>query len=120
VDLVLQLDAPQDPKQFLHRCGRSGRAGRKGRAILLLIRGREEDYVPFLKVRKTPIRLIAPAEIPPPSPGSIEEGLSKMRKIIKSDRAVYEKSMQSFVSWVRSYKAHIASSIFRIEDLDWT
>ena len=120
VDLVVQIDPPQDPKQFLHRCGRSGRAGRRGRAVVLLTPGREEDYVPFLKVRKTPIRQITTDEIQPPSIETVQRGLAKMRKIITTDRAVYEKGMRAFVSWVRSYRAHIAASIFRIEDVDWS
>ncbi|KAK6343299.1 ATP-dependent rRNA helicase spb4 [Orbilia blumenaviensis] len=120
VDLVIQLDAPQDPKQFMHRCGRSGRAGRRGKAVLLLTKGREEDYVGFMKVRKTPMRLIPDTEIPVPEEKTVKEGLEKLRKVVRGDRAVYEKGMQGFVSWVRSYKAHVTSSIFRIEDMDWS
>ncbi|KAK6512767.1 ATP-dependent rRNA helicase spb4 [Arthrobotrys conoides] len=120
VDLVVQLDAPQDPKQFMHRCGRSGRAGRRGKAVLLLTKGREEDYAGFMKVRKTPMRLIPDKEIPAPGEKDVKEGLERLRKVVRSDRAVYEKGMQGFVSWVRSYKAHITSSIFRIEDVDWS
>ena len=45
VDLVVQFDPPQDPKVFSHRCGRTARAGREGKAVTLLVRGREEDYV---------------------------------------------------------------------------
>jgi len=122
VDLVIQLDPPQDPKQFLHRCGRSGRAGRKGRAVLLLTSGKEEDYIPFLQVRKTPIRLLSNTtdNIKEPSPEFLNRGFTKMRKTIVGDRAIYEKSLRAFVSWVRSYKSHVAdASIFRIEDLDW-
>ncbi|KAF3904858.1 hypothetical protein ABW20_dc0106207 [Dactylellina cionopaga] len=120
VDLVLQLDAPQDPKQFMHRCGRSGRAGRRGRAVLLLTKGREEDYVPFMMVRKTPLRLIPDSEISPPLEKDTKEGLENLRKLVKADRAIYEKGLQAFVGWVRSYKAHVTTSIFRIEDLDWS
>ncbi|KAK6507450.1 ATP-dependent rRNA helicase spb4 [Arthrobotrys musiformis] len=120
VDLVIQLDAPQDPKQFMHRCGRSGRAGRRGKAVLLLTKGREEDYVGFMKVRKTPMRLIPDSEIRAPDEKEVKDGLEKLRKVVRGDRAVYEKGMQGFVSWVRSYKAHITSSIFRIEDVDWS
>lgn len=45
VDVVVQYDPPSDPKVFSHRCGRTARAGRQGRAIVMLNRGREENYV---------------------------------------------------------------------------
>ena len=48
VDCVIQVDPPQDPKVFSHRCGRTARAGRHGRAIVLLIEGREEEYIGLL------------------------------------------------------------------------
>lgn len=45
IDVVVQYDAPTDPKTFSHRAGRTARAGRRGKAVLLLGKGREEDYV---------------------------------------------------------------------------
>ncbi|KAF9295033.1 ATP-dependent rRNA helicase spb4 [Linnemannia elongata] len=57
VDFVVQVDPPQDPKAFTHRCGRAGRAGREGKAVVFLVKGKEETYVDFLKVRKVPIQL---------------------------------------------------------------
>lgn len=48
VGFIIQMDPPQDPKVFSHRCGRTARAGKKGKAILLLVKGREEVYVGML------------------------------------------------------------------------
>ena len=56
VDVVIQFDPPQDPKQYNHRAGRTARAGRPGKAIAILCRGREEDYVEFLKRRGVPLK----------------------------------------------------------------
>jgi hypothetical protein len=44
VDVVLQFDAPADPKAFSHRCGRTARAGKYGRATVLLT-DNETDYI---------------------------------------------------------------------------
>ncbi|MTE23968.1 DEAD/DEAH box helicase [Microbacterium sp. ZXX196] len=40
VDLVVQADAPDEYKTYLHRSGRTGRAGREGRVVTLIPRNR--------------------------------------------------------------------------------
>ena len=118
VDLVIQLDPPSDPKVFLHRCGRAGRAGRKGLSVIFLQHGREEEYISFLEVRKTPIK---PLKLPGLSVSSteVDNTLGKLRKSVLTDRAFHDKAQRGFVSWVKSYSKHQASSIFRVADLDW-
>jgi ATP-dependent RNA helicase DDX55/SPB4 len=118
VDLVFQLDPPSDPKTFIHRCGRAGRAGRRGLAVTFLTPGPEQDYVEFLQVRQTPISpLISPAITI--TNEEAEAVTSKIRKQVRDDRALFDKAQRGFVSWVRAYSKHTASSIFRIPDLDW-
>ncbi len=119
VDLVVQIDPPSDPKVFLHRCGRAGRAGRKGLSLIFLQPGREEDYIPFLEIRKTPITLLKRPSIDI-SDEDMKEVTSRMRKEVLADRALHDKGQRAFVSWVQAYSKHQASSIFRIADLDWT
>lgn len=119
VDLVVQIDPPSDPKVFLHRSGRSGRAGRKGMSVIFLQPGREEDYIPFLEVRKTPITLLQRPVIKI-TDNDAQLATSKLRAEVLKDRALYDKGQRAFVSWVKSYSKHQASSIFRVADLDWT
>ncbi|KKK25892.1 ATP-dependent rRNA helicase spb4, partial [Aspergillus ochraceoroseus] len=117
VDLVVQIDPPSDPKTFIHRCGRAGRAGRRGLSIVVLHPGREEDYVAFLEVRKTPV-----APYPQPihfSDSDASAATEIVRKAVRADRALHDRGQKAFVSWLRSYSKHQASSIFRVADLDW-
>ncbi|KAH0557147.1 ATP-dependent rRNA helicase spb4 [Trichoglossum hirsutum] len=118
VDLVVQLDPPADPKVFLHRCGRAGRAGRKGLSVIFLQPGREEGYIPFLEVRKTPV---TPLKTPTVlvSGADAEAATTTMRSLVLADRALHDKGQRAFVSWVKSYSKHQASSIFRVADLRW-
>lgn len=119
VDLVVQVDAPSDPKVFIHRSGRAGRAGRKGLAVVMLHPGPEEDYVRFLEIRKTPISPLVKPQLSV-SQEDAEEATEKIRNLVRADRALYDKAQRAFVSWVRSYGAHQANSIFRTSSLDWT
>ncbi|KAI0541439.1 DEAD/DEAH box helicase [Xylaria digitata] len=117
VDFVLQIDPPTDPKTFLHRCGRAGRAGRRGLSIVLL-QPNESDYIPFLDVRKTPITPFTQFDTTILDTEA-DQMATQIRDIVKKDRALYDKAQKAFVSWVRSYSKHTASSIFRTGDLDW-
>ncbi|PYH97361.1 putative DEAD/DEAH box helicase [Aspergillus ellipticus CBS 707.79] len=117
VDVVVQIDPPSDPKTFIHRCGRAGRAGRKGLSVVLLHPGREEDYVNFLEVRKTPV---APyPRIVDFSDADAIAATAAARKAVLADRTLHDRGQKAFVSWFRSYSKHQASSIFRVADLDW-
>ncbi|KAH0536291.1 ATP-dependent rRNA helicase spb4 [Glutinoglossum americanum] len=118
VDLVVQLDPPTDPKAFLHRCGRAGRAGRKGLSVIFLQPGREEGYILFLEVRKTPVAPLGLSSILV-SDADADTATATMRSLVLADRALHDKGQRAFVSWVRSYSKHQASSIFRIADLHW-
>ncbi|GAA1757992.1 DEAD/DEAH box helicase [Agromyces humatus] len=41
IDLVIQADAPDEYKTYLHRSGRTGRAGKQGRVVTLIPRNRQ-------------------------------------------------------------------------------
>ena len=99
-------------------CRRAGRAGRKGLSVVLLQPGREEDYISFLEVRKTPITPLATPNFDIADEDA-RAATTAIRKTVLSDRAFNDKAKRGFVSWVRSYSKHQASSIFRIGDLDW-
>ncbi|KAI5300648.1 ATP-dependent rRNA helicase spb4, partial [Ascosphaera pollenicola] len=124
VDLVIQIDPPTDPKAFMHRCGRAGRAGRRGLSIVLLNPGREEEYVGYMSVRKTPITPYVPSPLSDLDRVEVSEeeaarATETMRRVVRGDRAINDKAQRAFVSWVRAYTKHSASSIFRIAEQDW-
>ena len=80
--------------------------------------GREEDYIPFLEIRKTPITPLATPNINITNEDA-RAATRAIRRMVLSDRAFNDKAKRGFVSWVRSYSKHQASSIFRVADLDW-
>ncbi|GAA4047909.1 DEAD/DEAH box helicase [Agromyces indicus] len=48
IDLVIQADAPDEYKTYLHRSGRTGRAGREGRVVTLVPRNRQRRLADLL------------------------------------------------------------------------
>ncbi|KJE93709.1 hypothetical protein CAOG_009772 [Capsaspora owczarzaki ATCC 30864] len=138
VDWVLQYDPPQDPDAFVHRCGRTARLGKRGSA-LIFIRPKEDTYVSFLAVRKSPVeefdgRLDVNGSIEETdgnqnilrfesfalkdraTQGSLDL-MAAIRALAVKDRDVFEKGQVAFVSFVRSYKEHKCSLVFRLKEL---
>ena len=54
VDWIVQYDPPDEPKEYIHRVGRTARAGGKGRALLIL-QPEELTFLKYLKQAKVPI-----------------------------------------------------------------
>ncbi|WP_295853062.1 DEAD/DEAH box helicase [uncultured Microbacterium sp.] len=48
IDLVIQADAPDEYKTYLHRSGRTGRAGRAGTVVTLITRQRRRRMIELL------------------------------------------------------------------------
>ncbi|KAF5099328.1 hypothetical protein DV451_002984 [Geotrichum candidum] len=117
VDLVIQLDPPADPNVFLHRSGRAGRAGRIGRCIVYLAPGLEEGYVEFMSVRKANLsEFDIPYDQLKPKLQTYPE---IMRKWILQDRSRHDLAIRAYLSYVRFYAKHTATSIFRVAALDF-
>ncbi len=141
VDWVVQVDAPQDPSQFVHRVGRCARAGRTGSSLLLLT-DKEEAYVDLLSNRQVRLQELPSTE---PCCNEIEEQgqqeeetndhvnefvenfdlderqddfkipdiLPRIRGLVMKDRDMLEKGTKAFTSYIRAYKEHVCGFIFR-------
>ena len=101
IDLVVQLDPPTQPKDFIHRCGRSGRAGKRGMAIVFLNEGSEEDYVKYIGIQGT--KLDAYPTAPEVSDAESENAIAGIRQLLMQKRELHDRCQKAFVSWVQSY-----------------
>lgn len=122
IDWVVQLDAPQEPSQFIHRVGRSARAGRKG-ASLVFLTEKEEAYVDLLSNRQVELLQLPETESCCRSVQTEEDETSE-NEVVKSilppikacvlkDRDLLEKGTKAFTSYIRAYKEHVCAFIFR-------
>ncbi|CCH59885.1 hypothetical protein TBLA_0C00690 [Henningerozyma blattae CBS 6284] len=114
VDLVIQVDPPTDSDVFLHRCGRTGRANRIGKAIVFLSEGREEDFVPFMKVKNVELQRtdLKISNLP-------NNFYDIFKTWVLEDRARLDLGIKVYVSFIRNYSKHSAGSIFRLQSFDY-
>lgn len=54
VDWIVQFDPPDDPRDYIHRVGRTARAGKVGKSLLFLLES-ELGFLRFLKEAKVPL-----------------------------------------------------------------
>lgn len=112
VNWVLQYDPPSNASAFVHRCGRTARIGHGGSALVFLL-PMEESYVNFLAInQKCPLQEMKLQR-------NTADLLPKLKSMALADRAVFEKGMKAFVSYVQAYAKHECNLIFRLKDLDF-
>lgn len=117
IDLVVQLDPPRQPKDFIHRCGRSGRAGKRGLAVTFLSEGSEEDYVKYLDLQGTRLEAYTPA--PAVSEAEAVQATQTVRGVLLRKRELHDRSQRAFVSWVQAYTKTLPADIFDIRRVAW-
>ena len=111
VDWIIQYDAPQDPKVFVHRIGRTARMGALGNTLLMLAPA-EMTYVEFLHLRHIDLDRVEPAT------DGVEDVTPIAKQLARADRDVFAPSQDALVTYMRGYKEHLCSYIFRVEKLD--
>lgn len=120
VDWIIQMAAPKDPSFFVHRIGRTARAGRKGGALLFLSE-EEQSYSDLLVGRGVPMTEVKyiGGEGKELSASDIVKRVPKeIQRLCTLDRELLETSTTAFISFLRAYKEHLCSYIFRIDQLD--
>ncbi|XP_068418476.1 ATP-dependent RNA helicase DDX51 isoform X2 [Eschrichtius robustus] len=88
VQLVVNYDAPQYLRTYVHRVGRTARAGKSGQAFTLLLKVQERRFVRMLREGGVPglERHDAPSELLQPLAPRYQEALSQLESAVREER----------------------------------
>ncbi|XP_014258537.1 probable ATP-dependent RNA helicase pitchoune [Cimex lectularius] len=112
VDWIVQYDPPDDPKEYIHRVGRTARGeGGKGNALLML-RPEELGFLKYLKQAKVPLNEFDF------SWNKVSDIQAQLEKLIQTNYFLNLSAKEGFKAYVRSYDSHHLKTIFDIETLD--
>lgn len=112
VDWIVQYDPPDDPKEYIHRVGRTARGlGTSGNA-LLLIRPEEVGFLKYLKKAKVPMQEY---EL---SWNKVANIQPQLEKLVAKNYALNISAKEAFRSYVRAYNSHSLKIIFDTNTLD--
>nr|XP_020488829.1 ATP-dependent RNA helicase DDX18-like [Labrus bergylta] len=112
VDWIVQYDPPDDPKEYIHRVGRTAR-GINGRGhALLILRPEELGFLRFLKQAKVPLSEFDF------SWSKISDIQAQMEKLIEKNYYLHKSAQEAYKSYVRAYDSHSLKQIYSVNTLN--
>ncbi|GIL44399.1 hypothetical protein Vafri_1877 [Volvox africanus] len=112
VDWIIQFDPPDDPREYIHRVGRTarGKDGR-GRALLLLL-PEELGFLRYLKDAKVPLNEY---DFPASKLANVQ---SQLERLVEKNYYLHQSAKDAFRSTILAYNSHSLKEIFNVHRLD--
>ena len=112
VDWIVQYDPPDDPKEYIHRVGRTARGtSNQGRALLFLL-PEETAFLRYLRLAKVELN-----EYEFPSNKVANIG-TQMTMLIEKNYYLNKSARDAYRSYLLAYASHSHKDIFKVLELD--
>jgi ATP-dependent RNA helicase DDX18/HAS1 len=111
VDWIIQFDPPDDPRDYIHRVGRTARAGKDGKSLLFLLPS-ELGFLRFLKVAKVPLNEY---EFPLDKVQNVQ---TQLEKLIAKNYYLHQSARDGYRSYLQAYASYSLKKIFDVNKLD--
>ncbi|XP_021452609.2 ATP-dependent RNA helicase DDX18 [Oncorhynchus mykiss] len=112
VDWIVQYDPPDDPKEYIHRVGRTARGINGIGHALLILRPEELGFLRFLKQAKVPL---SEFEF---SWAKISDIQGQLGKLIEKNYYLHKSAQEAYKSYVRAYDSHSLKAIYSVNTLN--
>ncbi|XP_021725148.1 DEAD-box ATP-dependent RNA helicase 27-like [Chenopodium quinoa] len=112
VDWIVQYDPPDDPKEYIHRVGRTARGeGAKGNALLFLI-PEELQFLSYLKSEKVPVKEY---DFDTKKLANVQ---SHLEKLVTNNYYLNKSAKDAYRAYILSYNSHSMKDVFNVHQLD--
>eukprot|EP00899_Mesostigma_viride_P009264 jgi/Mesvir1/18339/Mv14240-RA.1 len=112
VDWIIQFDPPDDPKEYIHRVGRTARGeGSQGRALLFLT-PEEIMFLRYLKSAKVPLNEY---EFPANKIANVQ---SQLEKLIEKNYYLHQSARDAYRTYLLAYNSHQMKDCYNVHRLD--
>ncbi|XP_076258958.1 ATP-dependent RNA helicase DDX18-like isoform X2 [Rhynchophorus ferrugineus] len=111
VDWIVQYDPSDDPKEYIHRVGRTARAGSTGNALLVLM-VEELGYLWYLRQAKIPLNEY---NVQWQKVSGVQ---SQLEHLIENHVALNKLAKEAYRSYLTAYDAHQPKTVFDVTKLD--
>jgi ATP-dependent RNA helicase DDX18/HAS1 len=112
VDWIVQYDPPDEPKEYIHRVGRTARGAKGvGKALLFLL-PEELGFLQYLRRAGVPV---AEYSFPPSKIANIQ---AQLERVIEKNYHLHRSSRDAYRSYMHAYAAHSHKDCFDAHRLD--
>ncbi|CAI0400793.1 unnamed protein product [Linum tenue] len=112
VDWIVQYDPPDEPKEYIHRVGRTARGeGAKGNALMFLI-PEELQFLRYLKAAKVPVKEYEFDE------KKLANVQTHLEKLVANNYYLNKSAKEAYRSYILAYNSHSMKDIFNVHRLD--
>ncbi|KAJ3480268.1 hypothetical protein NLI96_g8474 [Meripilus lineatus] len=111
VDWIIQYDPPDDPRDYIHRVGRTARAGKVGKSLMFLLPS-ELGFLRYLKEAKVPLNEFSfPAD-------KVAPVQSQLEKLLQKNYFLHQSAKDGYRSYLQAYASYSLKKIFDVNQLD--
>ncbi|OSD02517.1 DEAD-domain-containing protein [Trametes coccinea BRFM310] len=111
VDWIVQYDPPDDPRDYIHRVGRTARAGKAGKSLLFLLES-EVGFLRFLQEAKVPLNEYTIGS------QRIFQVQTQLEKLLQGNYYLYRSALDGYRAYLHAYNSYANKKIFDINALD--
>lgn len=112
VDWIIQFDPPDDPKEYIHRVGRTARGATGSGRALLFLTPEETGFLHYLKMAKVSLNEY---EFPTHKVANVQ---SQLQRLIEKNYYLNKAARDAFRSYLLAYASHSHKNIFNVQELD--
>jgi ATP-dependent RNA helicase DDX18/HAS1 len=112
VDWIIQFDPPDDPKEYIHRVGRTARGAQGAGRALLFLTPQETGFLRYLKAAQV---TLAEYDFPVHKVANVQ---SQLQKLLETNYYLNRAARDAYRSYLLSYASHAHRDIFNVHELD--
>jgi len=112
VDWIIQFDPPDDPRDYIHRVGRTARGTSAVGKSLMFLTPNELGFLRYLKAAKVPLNEY---EFPTNKIANVQ---SQLEKLIQSNYMLHQSAKDGYRSYLQAYASHHLKTVYQIDKLD--
>ncbi|KAK9380338.1 DEAD-domain-containing protein [Kockiozyma suomiensis] len=112
VDWIIQFDPPDDPRDYIHRVGRTARGTEgKGKSLMFLLPS-ELGFLRYLKAAKVPLNEY---EFPVNKIANVQ---GQLEKLVAGNHWLQESAKDGYRAYVQAYASHHLKTVYQVDKLD--